>query len=391
MRGHPPNPRGSPPHGGVDRNPDAANQPTDTSGRLLTEAWIETAAAAATRSTPAGRLLTEAWIETVVGAAVPRLMAVASSRRRGSKHGRRPGGRHDPHVASSRRRGSKLLQLGLLDLERGSPPHGGVDRNRDEGWGGPGWPASPPHGGVDRNIDGAPTNVTGARRLLTEAWIETCQRRGWPGACRRRLLTEAWIETCWWATASTALKVASSRRRGSKRFGRVGHDPAGGRLLTEAWIETRRSADARTARAGRLLTEAWIETAAPLTGGGSISVASSRRRGSKQLRVALFGAETGVASSRRRGSKPHNQLRRLTWPRSPPHGGVDRNTFRASRKWLTCGRLLTEAWIETHPASGLAPPPPSPPHGGVDRNKWGERDCCTLAVASSRRRGSKHG
>ena len=141
-----------------------------------------------------------------------------------------------------------------------------------------------------------------------------------------------------------------------------------------------------------------------------------------------------VAPSRGRGSKPLSLLREwLAIPRSPPHGGVDRNTCNGEAQSYTDGRPLTGAWIETakpwdrHPSEHVAPSRgrgskhvervdlcvrldvapsrgrgsklgsrevtgrahASPPHGGVDRNGENATAAREHIVAPSRGRGSK--
>ena len=227
----------SPPHGGVDRNSRDLGEVPVRGGRLLTGAWIETASpcgSASTRTSPPhggvdrnilgdsgfsnddmspphggvdrnprpqlhqslrrGRLLTGAWIET----------------------GRDSCRSGHANVASSRGRGSKHVAPTFASASRLSPPHGGVDRNKQ-------WAMtigeipevassrgrgskhgeikqqaehnkSPPHGGVDRNPRCRPS----------------------PGNRSSRLLTGAWIETARWRRPCPAAGVASSRGRGSK-------------------------------------------------------------------------------------------------------------------------------------------------------------------------------
>ena len=122
--------------------------------------------------------------------------------------------------------------------------------------------------------------------------------------------------------------------------------------------------------------------------------------------------KASVASSRRRGSKPafepgdmalvNRRLLTEAWietvvalvqsqmAASPPHGGVDRNSFSMRARSACARRLLTEAWIETRRLSRVGGRRWSPPHGGVDRNDLAKRTFHFGSVASSRRRGSKH-
>ncbi len=186
--------------------------------------------------------------------------AVASSRERGSKpwngtlaskdRGSLPHGSVDRNiqvvlggaqrlVASSRERGSKLrddvsipsLPNVASSRERGSKPPTGQLLRRIQ--------RSLPHGSVDRNL-----------ALLDESRDDA-----------RRFLTGAWIETPYYRDQRSSRSVASSRERGSKRPGR----------------------DDGQRRRG---------------------VASSRERGSKHPAPAILLHLTGVASSRERGSKP---------------------------------------------------------------------------------------
>ena len=141
---------GSPPHGGVDRNIISVVAVRAGLGRLLTEAWIETAPSRPPRT------------------------------------GRR--------VASSRRRGSKLRLVAVPVADAMSPPHGGVDRNAiavrrevtricrllTEAW-----------------IETCPLSTS--RRSAT---VASSRRRGSKRCeildrvpAHGRLLTEAWIET----------------------------------------------------------------------------------------------------------------------------------------------------------------------------------------------------
>ena len=119
-------------------------------------------------------------------------------------------------------------------------------------------------------------------------------------------------------------------------------------------------------------------------------VASSRRRGSKQLRMGRWRPTQEVASSRRRGSKPleHCQCRQRAT--SPLHGGVDRNLdiYRGIRD--DRGRLFTEAWIETsaRPARRAGAPRRLFTEAWIETASPPPRRPCG-PVASSRRRGSK--
>ena len=226
------------------------------------------------------------------------------------------------------------------------------------------------------------------------------------------------------------------------------------RLLTEAWIETRSRGWPISHPRRRLLTEAWIET---VCGSRLCRPVSSPPHGGVDRNIGLSATPwtRGVASSRRRGSKLLRVVCRVPVVESPPHGGVDRNSTDAAHVavvlaspphggvdrnpsvWFnsatTEGRLLTEAWIETgdvpreHDARIVAssrrrgskqcpaqrtshkrPSPPhggvdrnasiecrrvehkrSPPHGGVDRNPRDRMQPAQAPVASSRRRGSK--
>ena len=229
----------SPPHGGVDRNKLSVNGSTPTSRRPLTGAWIET-------------------------------------------RGARPDGSPD-HVAPSRGRGSKRRGHCARSSRGGSPPHGGVDRNS-----------------MTRTSPRA-----ASRRPLTGAWIETCPSPPRADRGRGRPLTGAWIETSPSAARMSRPTVAPSRGRGSKPY---------------------REWPAIAAAARRPLTGAWIETAsrAALPGSpvspphGGVDRNSSCARRSAPVR--------GVAPSRGRGSKRQDDPARIDARQSPPHGGVDRNT-----------------------------------------------------------------
>ena len=76
-----------------------------------------------------------------------------------------------------------------------------------------------------------------------------------------------------------------------------------------------------------------------------------------------------VAPSRGRGSKQPRQPAQGLPPRSPPHGGADRNSYATDVDVTIGGRPLTGARIETSCArSGGGCARWSPPHGGADRN-----------------------
>ena len=181
------------PHGGVDRNYDAAgdvlprkvapsrgrgSKPRNTSvasglfSRSLTGAWIETCFFAPDKPVEESRSLTGAWIETPDCANRKRLMLVAPSRGRGSKQTVR-------HIAGQ---------------NSASLPHGGVDRNRPSTCCAKPMASSLPHGGVDRNFAAgigkaqrivAPSRGRGSKPAVDQARFAP--------ACRS--LTGAWIET----------------------------------------------------------------------------------------------------------------------------------------------------------------------------------------------------
>ncbi len=186
-------PKRSPPHGGADRNILAADDRHGYERRPLTGARIET--------------VRECLLATSPG--------VAPSRGRGSKHllarglrslpsrpltGARIETRHSRRgdggcaVAPSRGRGSKRSDAKARRLWKGSPPHGGADRNLNWEAIKEGFRVSPPHGGADRNDDSV----------------------GWFWTPRGRPLTGARIETLNIFANDAAGNVAPSRGRGSK-------------------------------------------------------------------------------------------------------------------------------------------------------------------------------
>ena len=118
-----------------------------------------------------------------------------------------------------------------------------------------------------------------------------------------RLFTEAWIETSEEMKTKYKLFVASSRRRGLKHAEPHQALSFFRRLFTEAWIETGVKTKKKYYIIGRLFTEAWIETSLLSSPDVARLVASSRRRGLKQMNDKKLAQEAKVASSRRRGLK----------------------------------------------------------------------------------------
>ena len=128
------------------------------------------------------------------------------------------------------------------------------------------------------------------------------------------------------------------------------------------------------------------------------------------MTTALIGLP--VAPSRGRGSKQHAVGRVPDRPRSPPHGGADRNASIAAAlaalvvapsrgrgsKQVGDRRSRCRRWSPPHGGADrngcLIPSPgrgvPSPPHGGADRNIGVELKRSYYEVAPSRGRGSKH-
>ncbi len=227
----------SPLHGGADRNFGASCKVQCTRRRPFTGARIETVDRTVERSTPSRRPFTGARIETTTRIGPTSTRGVAPSRGRGSKqHG--PGGTQG---------------------DRGSPLHGGADRNWSVAW----------HGRLN------------TCRPFTGARIET---RSTPIAGRPRT-------------------VAPSRGRGSKPRGWPKISGWSRRPFTGARIETSPSRLARSRSGRRPFTGARIETILCTAVLGDPIVAPSRGRGSKQSR--LYPPEGGphVAPSRGRGSK----------------------------------------------------------------------------------------
>ena len=117
--------------------------------------------------------LTGAWIETEPGDELQGHGRVAPSRGRGSKlsvveaMGRLKGS--PPHGGVDRNWATGETSVGIGQ----SPPHGGVDRNDAEAQGTIDRLRSPPHGGVDRNVIITPSGMARPSRPLTGAWIET--------------------------------------------------------------------------------------------------------------------------------------------------------------------------------------------------------------------------
>ena len=119
----------SPPHGGVDRNMDAADV-----NRLLRTSPPH-GGVDRNRHDPAicperiRRPHTGAWIETSNHTSPGQPCAVAPTRGRGSKHDQNAVTQGARIVAPTRGRGSKHLEHALGPPTQWSPPHGGVDRN----------------------------------------------------------------------------------------------------------------------------------------------------------------------------------------------------------------------------------------------------------------------
>ena len=293
---------------------------------------------------------------------------VAPSQGRGSKRRWRRRPRLAGVVAPSQGRGSKQERAEIIVAGNLSPPHRGVDRNRSTatrarraGW-------SPPHRGVDRNVE--------IRHAVWTRQLSPPHRgvdRNDIGAGHRPLLscrplTGAWIETSPAIGRWFGSRVAPSQGRGSKldrlpRYGASKQSPPHRGVDRNCeqvmpWLST----------ACRPLTGAWIETLARSIDPSKSSVAPSQGRGSKRGRA-------------------RDQARRR---RSPPHRGVDRNSFLTRMRPSARRRPLTGAWIETcrrRPARQGALVAPSqgrgskleqlaerqnlrmsPPHRGVDRN-----------------------
>ena len=162
-----------------------------------------------------------------------------------------------------------------------------------------------------------------------------------------RPFTGAWIETSRWPRLKRRCIVAPSRGRGSKRRGSrrrsaLSRSPLHGGVDRNLSCKGRRSLTRR-----RPFTGAWIETC----------LTPCRLRASS------------VAPSRGRGSKHEIHSSRITHPRSPLHGGVDRNfTCRLPPSTSPC-RPFTGAWIETILLISATATSLSPLHGGVDRNE----------------------
>ena len=333
------------------------------------------------------RPLTGARIETVQPPSIGASHAVAPSRGRGSKP------RHDE-------RGN---------LFRGSPPHGGADRNLE-----------PPQSAEAFRV--APSRGRGSKQAIL------APRRIEP----RRPLTGARIETFRGSSGRAPAQVAPSRGRGSKqqlharRAVILASPPHGGadRNINCALGYPMTN--------GRPLTGARIETSVRPCSRSTRSVAPSRGRGSKprqvgaplrrQLSPPHGGADRNhyrlmlvcgalVAPSRGRGSKHATSHRHHVVTASPPHGGADRNACHGSRCGSDCVapsrgrgskllhgsassnqyiRPLTGARIETRPSRARPTTRSSPPHGGADRNGPGHATQREAWVAPSRGRGSKH-
>ena len=142
------------------------------------------------------RPFTGAWIETSNQGATFSTTDVAPSRGRGSKLLLLDSSALALPVAPSRGRGSKLLQQVWLAASKGSPLHGGVDRNGEN----------------------SPHHASSASRPFTGAWIETNHASDSSTSSSRRPFTGAWIETLNDPASSISPHVAPSRGRGSKRF-----------------------------------------------------------------------------------------------------------------------------------------------------------------------------
>ena len=275
-----------------------------------------------------------------------------------------------------------------------SPPHGGADRNsrsstswltgscrpltgarietslwRDQNY----WLTSPPHGGADRNNtwgkavalnDVAPSRGRGSKHQAGLQRRRDFRSPPHGGADRNvpcmspwssrpsRPLTGARIETCFARPRNPISWVAPSRGRGSKLW-----DAYQGTIVTKSpphggADRNNRSAWAALTISCRPLTGARIETRSHISTTHQLLVAPSRGRGSKLLvagvvsavaeRRPLTGAriETPhsscspalyfVAPSRGRGSKLPTRDIVHRHNRSPPHGGADRNSRRAT-------------------------------------------------------------
>ena len=186
------------------------------------------------------------------------------------------------------------------------------------------------------------------------------------------------------------------------------------RPLTGAWVETGDCAGSRRRATRRPLTGAWVETAPSSVSSPRNSVAPLRGRGSKLLRSerrqadlksppyggvgrntaygeASFGTAT-VAPLRGRGSKPSVGGRHDRRQRRRPLTGawvetVDRDTEPAA----AARRPLTGAWVETSRSERQrSRPRSSPPYGGVGRNcRFDKLETDRATVAPLRGRGSK--
>ena len=224
-----------------------------------------------------------------------------------------------------------------------------------------------------------------------------------------RPLTGARIET---ASTTLASDVAPSQGRGSKLTG-VGRAvaPSQGRgsklrhAIGPADPASRRVAPSRGRGSKPIAVGARVAPTptSPPHGGADrnmacsgltaaqTAVAPSRGRGSKHpdgaaasseigrpLTGARIETKWGAARSQRTRRRPLTGARIETrrrikhaCPRSPPHGGADRNRDSTPTR-LNQGRPLTGARIETGIAKPRPPRPGSPPHGGADRNASGQ-------------------
>ena len=186
--------------------------------------------------------------------------------------------------------------------------------------------------------------------------------------------------------------VAPSRGRGSKPFHNVPRRRG-------SWVAPSRGRGSKRGQsrglflARRSPPHGGVDRNSPDRGedGQGVMVAPSRGRGSKLTALVVERQAEGVAPSRGRGSK-------LRWRLPKPRAAsVAPSRGRGSKRPCRC-RQRRDGWVApsrgrgSKPRSGRAMharPPRSPPHGGVDRNRHRLRTTAGLRVAPSRGRGSK--